>query len=108
MKKGLETLIGNLLRTGVIISAILVLAGGVSYLARSGQAEPQYRVFQPTLIPVSWQGQGLIQLGLLVLIATPVARVALSILAFAFQRDRLYVVLTALVFGVLLYSLFGR
>jgi uncharacterized membrane protein len=48
-----------------------------------------------------------IQLGLLLLVATPVARVAFSILAFALQRDRTYVIITLIVLGVLLYSLAG-
>jgi len=51
------------------------------------------------------RGRGIIQLGLLLLIATPVARVAFSIAAFAMQRDRLYVVVTLMVLAILLYSL---
>jgi uncharacterized membrane protein len=53
------------------------------------------------------RGQGIIQLGLLLLIATPVARVAFSIFGFAEERDSMYVVFTLIVFSVLLYSLFG-
>jgi uncharacterized membrane protein len=49
----------------------------------------------------------LIQLGLLLLIATPVARVAFSAAAFAMQRDRLYVVVALIVLAVLMYSLMG-
>jgi uncharacterized membrane protein len=51
--------------------------------------------------------RGLIQLGLLLLIATPVARVAFSVAAFAMQRDRLYVVVALIVLAVLMYSLMG-
>jgi uncharacterized membrane protein len=47
------------------------------------------------------------QLGLLLLIATPVARVAFSLAAFAVQRDRLYVVVTLVVLGVLTFSMAG-
>ncbi len=39
----------------------------------------------------SWDELGIIQLGVLLLIATPVARVVLSIFAFAQQRDLRYV-----------------
>ncbi|MGD0007842.1 MAG: DUF1634 domain-containing protein [Terriglobia bacterium] len=53
------------------------------------------------------RGRGLIQLGLLLLIATPVARVAFSVVAFAMQRDRLYVVVALIVLAVLMYSLTG-
>ena len=56
---------------------------------------------------LSFRIHGVIQLGLLLLIATPVARVAFSIFAFALQRDRTYVVVTLIVLGVLIYSLVG-
>jgi uncharacterized membrane protein len=52
-------------------------------------------------------GRAIIQCGLLLLIATPVARVLFSIVAFALEKDRLYVVLTLIVFCILIYSLFG-
>ena len=52
-------------------------------------------------------GRGLIQLGLLLLIATPVARVVLLALGFALQRDRLYVIVSVVVLTFLLYGLFG-
>jgi len=56
---------------------------------------------------LAFRGRGLIQLGLLVLIATPVARVAFSVAAFAMQRDRLYVVVALIVLAVLMCSLTG-
>jgi uncharacterized membrane protein len=56
---------------------------------------------------LSFRGRGIIQLGLLLLIATPIARVALSVVAFAIQRDRLYLVVTLIVLAVLMYSLTG-
>jgi uncharacterized membrane protein len=49
----------------------------------------------------------LIQLGLLILIATPIARVAFSVVAFLYQRDWMYVAVTLMVLGLLVYSLFG-
>ena len=55
----------------------------------------------------SFHGRNIIQLGLLLLIATPVARVAFSVVAFALERDRLYVVITLIVLAVLLFSLAG-
>jgi uncharacterized membrane protein len=56
---------------------------------------------------LAFQGRGLIQLGLLLLIATPIARVAFSVAAFAVQGDWLYVVVTLIVLAVLMYSLTG-
>lgn len=109
-----ETVIGNLLRWGVSVSAVIVLFGAVRLLAQDGLRPSEDRhLFQPK--PASPSGivhqatrldsRGLIMLGLLVLIATPVARVIFSIAAFALQRDWLYVFFTLLVFVVLLYSL---
>jgi uncharacterized membrane protein len=113
-----EDLIGNLLRTGVLLSAFVVFCGGVVYLARHGNEPADYRVFhgEPSDLrtiagvlreALSFQGRGIIQLGLLLLIATPVARVGLSILGFAAERDRMYVGFAAIVLVILLYSLFG-
>ena len=51
---------------------------------------------------------GIIQLGLLVLIATPIVRVILSVVAFALERDLLYVAVTVVVLAVLLYSFLAK
>ena len=114
----IENILANLLRAGVLLSALVVLIGGVIYLVRHGHAPVDYRVFrgEPARLRTirgtardafELRGQGIIQLGLLLLIATPVARVAFSIFGFAEERDGLYVVFTVIVFSVLLYSLFG-
>jgi uncharacterized membrane protein len=111
-----ETTIANLLRGGIVLAAAVVLAGGLLYLARHGSSTPDYRVFRGEPIDLSsvagitkdalaMQGRGLIQLGILLLIATPVARVALSVFAFSVQRDRIYVAVTSIVLALLLYSL---
>ena len=54
---------------------------------------------------LSFHGRELIQLGLLCLIATPVARVFFSIIAFAKQRDTLYAIVAAFVLILLAHSL---
>lgn len=112
-----EGVIGNLLRIGVIASALVVLSGGVVYLmSDGGRPKPDLHDFhqQPEQLrnPVRIMREaatlnplGLIMLGLLVLIATPVVRVMFSVVAFALQRDYLYVLFTLLVLSVLLYSL---
>jgi uncharacterized membrane protein len=113
-----EQVVGNLLRVGVITAAAVVLVGGILYLVRHGDEHAELRRFaseppdlrSPLGIAVDafdWRSRGIIQLGLLLLIATPVARVAFSVYAFIRQRDRLYVVVTLIVLGVLLYSLFS-
>jgi uncharacterized membrane protein len=112
----LEAIIGNLLRAGVVIAATITSIGGVIYLAHSGQSPAHYRVFhgEPADLrqvkgvlsdAFSGDGLGIMQLGLLILIATPVARVAFSLAAFAVQRDRLYVFMTLAVLGVLTFSM---
>jgi len=109
---------GFLLRTGVILAAALVFVGGVLFLVRHPLPVTNYRVFQGepqelrTVSGIirnafSWHGRGLIQLGVLVLIATPVARVIFSVFAFLYERDWTYVAVTLLVLGLLLYSLLG-
>jgi uncharacterized membrane protein len=97
---------------------MIVAAGGLFYLWRHGRQAPDYAAFHSvpaafrTVIGIltsasTFGGRGLIQLGILVLIATPVARVAFSLVAFVEQRDRLYSWITALVLALLLFSLLG-
>lgn len=111
-----EEIIGQLLRAGVLLSALIVLFGGALYLHHAGHARRDFKTFHgvaPELKSIvdvaegAWhlQPESIIQLGLLLLIATPIARVAFSIVAFAMERDWLYVGLTAIVLAVLLYSL---
>lgn len=113
-----EGIIGNLLRIGVIASALVVFSGGVLYLIQQGrEAAPHLNTFrqdeteglrEPVRIfreSTKLHSLDLIMLGLLLLIATPVARVIFSIAAFALQRDYLYVIFTLIVLCVLVYSI---
>jgi uncharacterized membrane protein len=116
--KTIEEIVGNLLRVGVSISAFVVSVGAVIYLARHGRAPADYRVFrgEPTDLKslsgivreaYGLRARGIIQFGLLLLIATPVVRVAFSIWGFAAEEDRMYMIFTGIVLVVLLYSLLG-
>ncbi len=111
-------IIGNLLRIGVVAAALVVLSGGIAYLIGHSTDIPAKRFFvsEPVIlrsIPEIMRGAlaghslQLIQFGLLLLIATPIARVAFSVLAFALQRDRTYVVVTLIVLSLLMFSLAG-
>ena len=113
-----ELFVGNLLRWGVILAASVTALGGLIFLFAHGGRKADYSVFhgqpdalksvsQVALNAYHLQPEALIQLGLLLLIATPIARVALSLLAFFKQHDRMYILVTAIVLAVLLYSLFG-
>ncbi|HXB07064.1 MAG TPA: DUF1634 domain-containing protein [Puia sp.] len=111
----LERVIGELLRYGVLTSSLVVLAGGITYLIRHGGQLPQYHEFRgepdkmkkPILM---WQavrrgeGRPLIQLGLLILVATPIARVAFSFVGYLLEKDYLYAVLTVIVLLVILLN----
>jgi uncharacterized membrane protein len=112
----LETIIGRLLQIGVLAAAATVLAGGVLYLVQNYSAHVDYRSFAPSgpdlrtlsgivLAAAHFQSLGLIQFGLLLLVATPVARVALAVVGFALERDRLYTVVSLIVLLILTFSL---
>ena len=113
-----ERWIGNLLRMGVRSAGVIVAAGAVLFLWNHGAETPDDRTFhrQPAelrsitgllgVIP-SLDGRTLIQLGIVILIATPVARVALSAAAFARVGDRRFVCIDAFNLAVLVYSLFA-
>jgi uncharacterized membrane protein len=112
----MELIIGNLLRAGVLLSASVVVIGGFLYVIHHGGAVADYRKFQGELSPLrtltgiiqgalQLSGRGIIQFGLLLLIATPVARVIFSAIGFARERDYLYVAFTLAVLTVLAYSL---
>ncbi len=106
-----------LLRTGVLLAAGLVFVGGIIFLMRHPQPATNYRVFQGEPLELRTisgilreaghlHGRGLIQLGLLLLIGTPVARVLFSVLAFLYEKDWTYVGVSIIVLGLLSYSLF--
>jgi len=106
----LEQIVGNLLRTGVTAAAAVVLAGGAWYVTTAGAGIADYRRFRPETAGLhsvfALPGpQMVILLGLLLLIITPVARVAFALVAFALERDWAYVGITLAVLAVLLYSI---
>jgi uncharacterized membrane protein len=111
-----EQFLGNMLRAGVVLAASVVSIGGFLYLLGGAAGEPDRHVFhgEPAELrsfsgvieqALQWNSRGIIQLGLLLLIATPVARVVFSAIGFFRQRDFTYVALTVLVFLVLIFSL---
>lgn len=111
-----EISIAILLRTGVFLAAAVVLIGGVLYLAHSGQMRPHYHVFhgEPSDLrspggvvreALTGRPDAIIELGMLLLILTPIARVMFSVVAFVRERDLMYVIMTLVVLTLLLYSL---
>jgi uncharacterized membrane protein len=111
-----QRVMAGVLRWGVILSSLVVLAGAAGYLARYGHAVPRHGVFhgEPSALrniggilreALSGGSRGIIEFGLLLLVATPVARVALAVYGFARRRDWKFVIISSIVLTVLLYSL---
>lgn len=113
----LDRLLGNLLRFGVLLAATVVFTGGAVHLAEHGGepkrtyddfgSQPEYlrHVASIAQQAVTGNGRAIIQFGILLLIATPIARVVFSVFAFFIQRDYLYVGVTLIVLVILLFSL---
>ena len=111
-----EQLIGRLLQIGVAAAAVVTIIGGALLLVQHGSARPTYSVFhgQPDYLTSlggiargvrERRSESIVQLGIVLLIATPVARVAFTLVAFILQRDRVYVVVTLIVLALLAYGL---
>jgi uncharacterized membrane protein len=119
----MEIYISYVLRTGVLISAAIIFVGTSLYLAGLGAINGDPKKLNDILgggghsTPVSpldiFHGItagnpiSIIQLGLLVLILTPMTRVAMTAVLFMAQRDRVFIVITSVVFIVLLFGLIG-
>lgn len=115
----LEIVISLLLRAGLIVAALLVLAGGIIYLIQYGAAVPEYSSFrgEPSALThlgsiftgvSGFDSRAVIQLGLLLLILTPISRVIFSAAAFLIQRDYLYTGVTLFVLAILFFNLIKR
>src|ERR1700693_2899425 len=113
--KEFEVIIGRLLRFGVILAAPWVLAGGIPYLVQSRGPKLDYRAFhgEPADLRYAHEivyealelnARAVIQFGLLLLIATPIARVAFSVIGFALEKDWMYVGITLVVLTLLIYA----
>ena len=117
----MNVIVSKVLRYGVILSSAVILAGTLLLLAANGLSSTgQYLYYNPGEVPhgafpvsLSALGQGLlafspfavIELGVLMLLATPVSRVAFSIFLFAAERNRMYVYVTLGVLCLLLFSM---
>ncbi|MGH9083182.1 MAG: DUF1634 domain-containing protein [Acidimicrobiales bacterium] len=120
-QRRVELVISLVLRVGVVASLAVivtgVVAGMVTVPAQRSSARLEHHLLSGAAsyphafgAVISGLSRGdpasIVALGLVMLAATPVARVAVSVLAFAYQRDRLYVVVTAFVLAVLVGSYF--
>ncbi|MDR2823626.1 MAG: DUF1634 domain-containing protein [Prevotellaceae bacterium] len=120
----MEILIGKSLRVGVIVSVAITLVGGILYLFQHQELATQYAAIPAnssanfagaetylrkfsTISPRVMQldGAAIVQLGVIALITTPILRVALSLVAFLIEKDKLYVAITAIVLLVILCNM---
>jgi uncharacterized membrane protein len=112
----MERAMGMLLRFGVVLASTAVLAGMAFYLQDHARQPIDYRYFKVYSFGLRHRGKlfagsahdnaaAVIEAGILLLIATPVARVVFAVVAFALERDRLYTAISAGVLAVLVYSL---
>lgn len=108
---GMTTGIGWILQGGVLLSAAVIVLGLLLLPSRPGGLSLQRVLAFPQTFGQVLAGllvlrpQAVIMLGLVLLIATPVLRVVASVIAFAFERDRRYVVITLIVLAILLFSI---
>ena len=117
--RAVEIIISDLLKIGVVTSLTIVVFGTIisfvhhhDYLS---QQPPLQRLTMPgaafphTIHDViqgikDFRGQSIVMIGLLLLIATPVLRVGVSIFGFIYEKDRIYIAITTIVFVLLLLS----
>jgi uncharacterized membrane protein len=121
MDTKLQHLIGATLRTGVIAASLTGIVGGAIFLATHSRqlvsfhsfegATPAYaspqQIVRQALSPIgntNW-GLAIAQLGIMILLLTPIIRVAFSVIGFAMENDRLYVAITCIVLATLMGSL---
>jgi len=116
--RDLQRIIGTLLRIGVVTASIIALIGGVIYLFVHGmETMPDYGRFHNEA-PIythlsgiisgvlSLDARSIMQLGVVVLIMTPIMRVFCSLFSFGLERDRMYVIITFVVLSIILFSMF--
>lgn len=112
-KKALNTLIGMALKIGVLVSFTLILTGGIAYLIGHGQHSGNFATFKDYTLPmkdmltgaIAFQPKPLIQLGIVILIGTPIMRVIFSAFSFALEKDYLYTTLTIIVLLIITLSM---
>jgi uncharacterized membrane protein len=116
----LQRLIGTTLRSGVLAASLTGIVGGAMFLAVHGGQQVAFHSFaganttyaspsqivRQALAPVNVdRGLAIAQLGIMILLLTPIIRVAFSVLGFAMENDRIYVAITCIVLATLMGSL---
>jgi uncharacterized membrane protein len=112
----MEIAISQMLRAGVSLAAVVVFFGALLYVSQAHGVAPDYRHFHgipslpyripPLMAADHLDSRSIIRVGILLLIATPIMRVAYCVYGFAAQKDKIYIVVSSIVLTVLLYSFF--
>ncbi|WP_295667428.1 DUF1634 domain-containing protein [uncultured Mucilaginibacter sp.] len=114
--KDMQLLLAQVLRAGTIISISIVFIGGIFYLVRHGHSIANYKVFNgiPDFVQhpsgiiygiLNIKGQAIIQLGIVLLIATPIMRVVFSTIGFVLEKDYMYVAISLVVLSIIFFSM---
>jgi len=127
-EQDVEQYIGKLLRYGVMLACAITTFGGIVYIAQQhgdiSLAAYKTKYAASTLTGESWgvaqylrefntilprimefDGAAIIQLGVIVLIATPILRVAFSAISFLIEKDYMYVVITLIVLSIIILNM---
>ena len=112
--KDLQSFIGNLLRIGVVISMTILVVGLILYLFQSGKNVIHYETFNAKntfhFAPFwaslkSGDSQAIMELGVMALISTPIARVLFTMIGFWMEKDRMYTIIAMIVLLIIAFSL---
>jgi uncharacterized membrane protein len=116
--KEMQNTISLILLSGTLLSAALVIIGGIMYLSEHGSQIMPFELLQTDMVPTSmkqvWQfalsfsSLAIIELGLLLLVATQMVRVALLCWFYAMQKDLAFLFISLFVLVILIYSCFWR
>lgn len=107
-----ELIISGVLRGGVVVSAATLLFGIGDFFLQQLMGAAAPATFPHTLLGLvlglsQFDPLSIVVLGLILLLATPVLRVAVSVFAFVIEDDQTYVIITGLVLAILIFSIFG-
>ena len=113
----MEMFIGRMLRVGVFTACAIAIVGGILYIVQKGGTQVDFAEFTSSMAVESigdvirgvlaLDAISVIQLSLLILIATPIMRVAVSVIAFAIEKDLLYVIITLAVLSIIIFNIFN-
>ena len=114
--KSMETMMGLILTIGMFLSAVLVFLGGVIFLFQHGSENihshfimsESYQTNTHHILEsvLAFSPIGMIELGLLTLVATQIIRVALLVLFYGITRDYWFSFFSLFIMTVLVYSFF--